>query len=68
MLLRKNREIAPEIIKRSGQSRNNAQLWMCLCESSPMLQRTILHRILECQVHELRSTGCGQAGDGKNEY
>ena len=26
----KSREIAPERMKRLGQSRNNAQLWMCL--------------------------------------
>ena len=30
MLLEKSREIAPERMKRLGQSRNNAQLWMCL--------------------------------------
>ena len=30
MLLRKNGEIAPERIKRLGQSRNTVQLWMCL--------------------------------------
>ena len=31
-----------------------------------MLQRTVLHRNLKCQVHESRKTGCGQVGDGKN--
>ena len=30
MLLEKNREIAPERKKRLNQSKNNAQLWMCL--------------------------------------
>jgi len=30
MLLGKSREIVPERIKRVGQSRNNAQLWICL--------------------------------------
>ena len=30
MLLRKNGEIAPERMKRLGQSRNTVQLWMCL--------------------------------------
>ena len=30
MLLRKSRELAPERMKRLGQSRNDAQLWKCL--------------------------------------
>ena len=30
MLLEKSGEIAPEEMKRLSQSRNNAQLWMCL--------------------------------------
>ena len=30
MLLGKRREIGPERMKRLGQSRNDAQLWMCL--------------------------------------
>ena len=30
MLLEKSREIAPEGMKRLTQSRNDAQLWMCL--------------------------------------
>ena len=29
-MLRKSRELAPERMKRLGQSRNEAQLWMCL--------------------------------------
>ena len=32
MLLEKSREIAPEGMKRLSQSRNDAQLWMCLVE------------------------------------
>ena len=30
MLLKKNREIAPERMKKLSQSRNSARLWMCL--------------------------------------
>ena len=30
MLVEKNREIAPEGIKRLGQRGNDAQFWMCL--------------------------------------
>ena len=30
MLLEKSEEIAPQGMKRLSQSRNNAQLWMCL--------------------------------------
>ena len=30
MLLGNSREIAPERMKRLGQSRNDVQLWMCL--------------------------------------
>ena len=29
--------------------------------------RAILHRNLECQVHESRQIGSGQTGDGKSE-
>ena len=32
-----------------------------------MLQRAILHRNLECQVHESRQIESGQTGDGKSE-
>ena len=32
MLLGKSGEITPERIKRLAQSRNDAQLWMCLVE------------------------------------
>ena len=33
-----------------------------------MLKRVILHRNLECQVHESRQIGSGQTGDGKSEH
>ena len=33
-----------------------------------MLQRTLLHRNLDCYVHESRKIGSGQIGDGKSEY
>ena len=32
-----------------------------------MLLSAILHRNLECQVHESRQIGSGQTGDGKSE-
>ena len=32
-----------------------------------MLQRAVLHRNLECQVHESRQIGSGQTGDGKSD-
>ena len=33
-----------------------------------MLLSAILHRNLECQVHESRQIGSGQTGDGKSEH
>ena len=33
-----------------------------------MLLRAILHRNLECQVHESRQIGTGQTGDGESEH
>ena len=30
--------------------------------------KSILHRNLECQVHESRQIGSGQTGDGKSEH
>ena len=33
-----------------------------------MLERAILHRNLECQVHESRQIGSGQTGDGESEH
>ena len=42
-------EIAPEGMKKLGQSGNNAQLWMCLVVNvNSNTVRTILHRNLEC--------------------
>ena len=44
----KSREIAPEGMKRLSQSRNTAQLWMCLVvKVKSDAIRTILHRYLE---------------------
>ena len=49
MQLRKSTEIAIERMKRWGQSRNNAQLWMRLVmKLSLILYRIVLHRNLEC--------------------
>ena len=39
MLLEKSEEIAPEGIKRLSQSRNKAQLWMCLAVKSKVRYR-----------------------------
>ena len=33
-----------------------------------MLERAILHRNLECQVHESKQIESGQTGDGKSEH
>ena len=45
ILLEKSREIAPEGMKRLSQSRNNAQLWMCLVVKVKFAAvRTILQR------------------------
>ena len=43
MLLGKITEIAPEKMKRLGQSKNNAQLWMCpvLKEKSDTIKNNI---------------------------
>ena len=42
-------KIAPEGMKKLGQSGNNAQLWMCLVVNvNTNTVRTILHRNLEC--------------------
>ena len=49
ILLEKSGEIAPERMKSLGQSRNNAQLWMCLvAKAKSDAVRLILHRNLEC--------------------
>ena len=43
-------------------------LWMWLViEASSNAVRAVLHRNLECQVHESRQTESGQTGDGKSE-
>ena len=62
-------EITPERMKGWSQSKNNTQLWMGLqIEASSDAVRAILHRNLECQVHESRQIGSGQTGDGKSEH
>ena len=49
MLLGNCEEIAPERMKRLGQSGNDAQLCMCLVvKVKSDAIRTILHRNLEC--------------------
>ena len=69
MLLETSGEIAPGGMKRLSQSRNNVQLWICLVvKVKSNTVRTILHRNLECQVHESRQIGSGHTGDGKSEY
>ena len=37
-------------------------------KESPMLQRKILHKNLECKIYEPWEAGCGQTGDGKNKH
>ena len=61
-------DITPERMKRRRQSKNNTQLWMWLViEARSDAVRAILHRNLECEVHESRQIGSGQTGDGKSE-
>ena len=68
MLLEISGETTPERVKRQSQSKNNTQLWMWLVmEVKSDAVRAILHRNLECQVHESRQIGSGQMGDGKSE-
>ena len=56
MLLEISGEITPERMKEWRQNKNNTQLQMGLMiEASLMLQRAILHRNLECQVHQFSS-------------
>ena len=65
MLLEISGEITPERMKGWSQSKNNTQLWMGLViEARSDAVRAILHRNLECQVHESRQIGSGQTGDG----
>ena len=68
MLLEISGEITPERMKGWSQSKNNTQLWMGLViEARSDAVRAILHRNLECQVHESRQIESGQTGDGKSE-
>ena len=68
MLLEISGEITRERMKGWSQSKNNTQLWMGLqIEASSDAVRAILHRNLECQVHESRQIGSGQTEDGKSE-
>ena len=55
MILGKNGEITPKIMKRLSQSGNYVQLWMCLVvkvKSSAI--KTMLHKNLESDAHESR--------------
>ena len=68
MLLDVSGEITPERMKGWSQSKSNTQLWMWLViEAMSDGVRAILHRNLECQVHESRQIGSGQTRDGKSE-
>ena len=58
MLLEIGGEITAERMKGWNQSKNNTQLWMWLViEARSDAVRTILHRNLECQLHESRQIG-----------
>ena len=60
--------ITPERMKGWSQSKNNTHLGMWLViEARSYAVRAILHRNLECQVHESRQIGSGQIGDDKSE-
>ena len=68
MLLEISGEITPERMKVWSQSKNNTQVCVRLMiEARSDALREILHRNLECQVHESRQTGSGQTGEGKSE-
>ena len=68
VLLEKSGETTPERRKRQSQSKDNTPLWMWrLMEVKSDALRAILHRDLECSVHESRQIGSGQTGDGKSE-
>ena len=68
MLLEISGEITPERIKGWSQSKKNTQLWMWLViEARSDAAKSILHRNLECQVHESRQIGSGQTRNGKSE-
>ena len=69
MLLEISGEITPERMKGWRQSKNNTQLWMWLViEARSDAVRAILHRNLECQVHESRQIDSDQTGNGKSEH
>ena len=69
LLLEISGEITPERMKGWSQSKNNTQLWMGLViEARSDAKRAILHRNLECWVHESRQIGSGQIGDDKSEH
>ena len=62
-------KITPERLKRCSQSKNNTQLsmWQVMEVKSDAVE-SILHRNLECLVHESRQIGSGQTADGKSEH
>ena len=69
MLLEISGEITPERMKGWSQSKNNTQLWMGLVtEARSNAVKSILHRNLECQVHESRQIGSGQTRDDNSEH
>ena len=54
---------------KSNAVKNNTQLWRWLViEARSDAVKAILHRNLECQVHESRQIGSGQTRDGKGEH
>ena len=71
MLIGKSRGqllIAPERMKRLDQSRNNAQLWMCLVVK--VKSNAVKNNIAEkpgMLGPGIRVNWAGQVGDGKNE-
>ena len=49
--------------------KKNTQLWTGLViEARSDTVRAVLHRNLECLVHESRQIGSGQTRDGKSEH
>ena len=60
--------IAPERKKGWSQSNNNTHFRMCqVVAARSNAVRKILHRNLECQVHESGQIRSGQTGHGKSE-
>ena len=52
-----------------AKEKNNTQLWMWLViEIRSEAVKAILHKNLECWVHESRQIGSGQTRDGKSEH